>query len=287
MLERAPARRVRKNRYRKPGTGRSRVVNLLRLVVNGFKLGGMLALLLVVSAIFISGYATVTHSDYFRAETIQVIGNQRLAGDEILAQAGLKQGDNLLAINLRVVRERLLAHPWISSARVSRDIPESITIKVQEHAPLAVLDLGRKFLLNDQGRIFKELGKNDPEHLPLITGIGYIDISLGDDPLSPSMQAALELLGICRSGRGALPYDELAELHMDKEIGATLISQRQGKRFKIGFGEFETKNERLKQILPVLENNSQWCDFLILDANNPDRMVVQLGAIPQANTKGM
>jgi cell division protein FtsQ len=278
---------VRKNRYKKRSNGPPRLAGVLRLMLGGVKLSGLLTLLLLVSAIFVSGYATATHSAYFRTESIQVSGNQRIGRDEILSQAGIKEGENLLAINLHVARERLMAHSWISSARISRDIPESITIQVKEHAPIAVLDMGRKFLLNAQGRIFKEFDESDPSHLPLVTGISYMDISLGDDPLSTSMQAALELLEICRSNNGALPYDEIAELHMDKEIGATLVTQNDQRRIKFGFGEFTTKNQRLKQILPVLENNSQWCEFQILDAINPDRVVVQLGSIPQATAKGM
>lgn len=288
MLGKTPKRKVRKNRYKKKsGAGRSRFVAVVRLMLGGVKLGGLLVLLLLLSAIFISGYATVTHSTYFRTASIQVTGNQRISRAEILKQTAVREGDNLLAINLHVAHERLLAHPWISSARISRDIPGSITIEVKEHTPLAVLDMGRKFLLNTQGRIFKELNQSDPAGLPLITGISYMDISLGDDPLSKPMQAALDLLEICRSRGGAVPLGQITELHMDREIGATIVTQGHQRRIKLGFGKFKTKNQRLKQILPVLESNSQWCEFQILDAVNPDRVVVQLGSISQATAKGM
>ena len=137
---------IRKNRYKK--NRRQARQRLLGRLMVGFRLMMLIVAILGFSALFMVGYAAVTHSNYFRTESIEVHGLSRLSEAAVLAQAGIRPGDNLLAVNLALVRKRLLAHPWIAAARVSREIPGTLRIDVTEHQALAVLDLGRQFLIN-------------------------------------------------------------------------------------------------------------------------------------------
>ena len=82
----------------------------------GLKLIALIAVLMGFSALFMVGYAAVTRTDYFRTEAIKVSGASRLTESAILTQAKIHKGDNLLAINLGLVRKRLLAHPWVATA---------------------------------------------------------------------------------------------------------------------------------------------------------------------------
>ena len=111
---------------------------------------GLLALLIAFSTVLIFAYTSITTSDYFSAKTIGVSGNRHLTRQEILAQANFQPGDNILALNLRLMRKRLMRHPWISAVRISRQIPNTVTIVVEEHRPLAAMDLGRRLLVDDR-----------------------------------------------------------------------------------------------------------------------------------------
>jgi cell division protein FtsQ len=232
--------------------------------------------LLGVSALFVAGYAAVTRSDYFRAQTIAVSGNQRLSEAEVLLQAGIHRGDNLLALNLRVVRERLREHPWIDEARVSREIPETITIQIEEHVPLACVDLGRKFLIDAHGRVFKEVSKGDADDLPLVKGIDYADIRLGRDLLGPAMGAVVQALRLSQTANSAIAYTDIEQLHLDKEMGVSLTLKQGQRLIKLGFDNYELKYERFKQLLRQLERNESWRAFQSADLNNPERVVVRL-----------
>jgi cell division protein FtsQ len=265
---------ARKNRYKKRVEQKRRRV--MGRLAAGAKLISLILILLAASALFMVGYAAVTQTNYFRTHAIEIQGQSRLSKNEILEQAGIKRGDNLLAVNLRVVRKRLLAHPWISKARVAREIPETIRIVVSEHKPLAVVDLGRKFLINRQGRIFKENGQKDPKGLPLVTGIAYADISLGDDALTPAMQTVVEVLQMSQKKESIVPYVEIRKLHMDTQMGITLNVWKQEREIKLGVTRFEYKFQRLKKLLPHLKYNNKWEGFRAIDVNNPDRIVVQL-----------
>jgi cell division protein FtsQ len=223
------------------------------------------------------GYAAVTQSDYFRAKTISVNGYSRLSEETVLTQAQLSPGDNLLAVNLRLVRKRLLAHPWIATARVSREIPETIHIYIEEHAGMAIVDLGRKFLLNGGGKIFKEYEREDPRGLPVVTGITYSDLSLGDDTQGPAMTHVLDVLRISRVKGSVIPYKDIKEVHWDPEMGISLTIWNDKRTIKLGVGRFEVKYSRLEQLLPHLKRNPDWRNFSTLDLNNPDRVVMRLG----------
>ena len=267
---------IRKNRFKKDRRqGRQKIA---RRLMAGLKLFALIAVIIGVSALFMMGYAAVTHTDYFRTEAIKVSGLTRLARPEVLLQARVQPGDNLLAVNLSLVRKRLLAHPWIATARVSREIPGTICIEITEHKALAVLDLGRKFLIDTRGRIFKEYGPDDPQALPLVTGIDYADISLGEDALSSAMAAVVEVLQLSLARDSAVPYTRIQEVHLDQKMGVTLTVWEQRRRIKLGFSKFEAKFQRVGQLLPSLNNRREWQAFETVDVSNPDRVVVQLGS---------
>jgi cell division protein FtsQ len=265
---------ARKNRYKKSVKKRRRVWK--GGLAAGFKLMVLASAVLAASALFVAGYAAVTQSDYFRAKTISVSGCSRLSQQAVLSQAQLSPGDNLLAVNLQLVRKRLLAHPWIAAARVSREIPETIHINIEEHACMAVVDLGRKFLLNRSGKIFKEYEPEDPCKLPVVTGITYSDLSLGVDARSRAMTHVLDVLRISRAKGSTIPYKEIRQVHWDPEMGIHLIVWNKKRTLKLGIGSFEAKYSRLEQLLPRLKRNPNWRNFSILDLNNPDRIVMRL-----------
>jgi cell division protein FtsQ len=276
LLGKKQTRKTRRNRYKKDT--RQRYARWGRYLLNAAKFGGLLVFLLSISAVFVVSYAAVTTSDYFRTQAIDIQGRQRLTREQVLSQAGLRVGDNLLAVNLHLVRKKLLAHPWISHARVSREIPGTIMLFIQEHQPLAVIDLGQRFLMNRHGRIFKELGSQDPSNISLITGISYADISLGDDPLSPAIESVLQVLQNCEARHSALPVENIERVHFDPEMGLS-ITQRQDRRLiKLGFDQYEAKFNRLKRLLRHLQRTRQWQASKEVDLINPDRVVVQLQA---------
>jgi cell division protein FtsQ len=159
---------------------------------------------------------------------------------------------------------------------VFREIPETISIRVSEHCPLAVLDMGRRFMLNTHGRIFKEYGPGDPGGLPLVTGIAYGDVSLGDDPLSPGMAAVVDALRISRVEGCVLPYDSIREIDVDTEMGITLYVWDGRKQIKLGLDGYKAKFKRIAKLLPHLKYNTRWRKFTAIDASNPDRIVVEL-----------
>ncbi len=268
-------KKIRRNRFRK----NQRRAWVRRLMLS-LKLGGLMAGLLAFSALFMMGYAAVTHSEYFRTQAIEVNGTSRLAREEVLSQAQLRPGDNLLAVNLHLTRKRLLAHPWIAAAQVWREIPETLRIDIREHEALAVIDLGRRFILNSEGRIFKEFEARERLDLPLVTGVDYTAIALGDDALSPALDAVLTILRACRGNAGGLSFEAVEKLHFDAEMGIIVTERATQREIKLGLAPYDAKFARLAQLHRRLDQSGQWDAVRAIDLNHPDRVVVRLGAPP-------
>ena len=286
MSDKQTVRKARKNRLKKVKSSTNKNKRVLGRLLIGIKLLGLIGILTALSIVFVMIYSAVTTTDYFSATSIMVSGNHHVSQEQLLSQAGLKLGDNLLALNLRIMRQRLIAHPWVAAARISRRIPHTINIEIEEQRPLAVLDLATRYLVNEQGRIFKAVDTNDPNHLPVITGIGYSDLSLEEAPLSKAMETILEVLLLSRNGKCPIAFTDIEELYLDKETGVTLTLKDNHGRIKLGRDLFEEKYQNLGRLLKYLQRRPQWEKYYALDVTNPERIVLQPGDPSQKKTEG-
>lgn len=126
--------------------------------------------------------------DYLRAGKLVVAGAERLSDEAVLDKSGLRKGMNILAVNLSLARKRLLSHPWIAEAHVGVGFPPEIRIRIREHRPLAVFELDRKFLVNADGKIFKEWNPLDAPRLPVVTGLRFADVEITGKSKGPILE---------------------------------------------------------------------------------------------------
>jgi len=228
----------------------------------------------IMSALFVFGYDYLTQCHYFQAQQLSVDGVARLSEKSVLEQAQLSNGVNILSINLVLVRKRLLAHPWIADAEVSREMPDRIRIRVREHRPLAVLDLGRRFLLNRKGEIFKEMTRSDPAELPLISGLEFSDIRVSGKKGSTAYASVMQVLRLGEKTGSILPNHEVKRISVDREIGLTLHAFDDTKVIKLGFENYPAKYERLRSAILYLNRNDRSIKYESIDLNHANRIVV-------------
>ena len=289
-------KKPRKN-YRK-GAKKKRQFAFLRRLAIGFYIIAGVAAMLTTSVLFIFVYDVITQCDYFKAKTLKIEGEQRLSQNQIIQAARVKKGVNVLDVNLAMVRKRLLAQPWIADAEIRRVIPNGLHIKVKEHIPLAIIDLGRKFLLNENGRIFKEWTDTDPANLPLVSGLASTDIRLHGNtaerrsvrdsnssqlghPHNDPFEAVMQVLRLGKQTRSILSNRNIRQIQVDREIGITLVAFKQMKTIVLGYQNYPHKFNMLKNILSYDKHRRSFPDFDRIDLNNVNRIVVNpVGKIP-------
>lgn len=263
--------------HRKTGAGiKERIIFYLKIIL-------ALAAMPAISLICIFGYDCLTQCDYFRAETIAVEGNQILSEEEVIKETLIKPGDNILSINLSKVRKQLMANTWIAEAEVVRKIPSGIIVRIKEHNPLAVLDLGKEFLLNANGDIFKEKATTDPKSLPLVKGLKFSDLSLSGAKRSPSFDAVMTVLKLGRKPESILPNNSITLINVDREIGLTVFAF--DKTIKLGYNNYLDKYERLEKVFYHVKNGQDFSDFETVDLNNLSRIVICPAATPAEEPK--
>lgn len=275
-------RRVRKNRYKKKPEAEKEGFSLREVGRISLRMIWMMLICMVMSITFIFGHDLLTQCDYFNTEKILVRGASRLSDAEVLRTAKLELGVNSLSVNLNLVRKRLLAHPWVAQADVYRELPRTIVIDIEEEQPIAVLNLGRLFLINTRGNIFKAAAAGESKNLPVISGIDYTDWKTGEAGRTRVFSALMEVLLLGRSAIGVVPNSMIREIVVDREIGLTLKLDGSIKTVCLGFENYPVKYKRLARILDYRNQNEAIGVIESLDLRNPDRVVAHLLSKPES-----
>ena len=289
------AKKIRQNRFKRkqPQKKRSLPVTVFKSAVGILALGAL-------SLFYILCYNFVTQSDYLRTSEIVVSGNKRLSENLVKKQAGITPGKNILAFNLALARKSLLAHPWVADADVRRVIPAGIRIRIKEHRAAAVIDLGKKYLMDDNGVIFKRFESTDPQDLPVVRGLQYADIQIGSgtnssvgSPMDPTAavgnqsvnpriptgslyDAVVGVLALGQTEGSVLPIGQINQIHVDREIGLTLQAYNRTKTILLGFNHYVNKYAMLKSIMKQMKNGAAWHfeDIKWIDLKNLNRIVI-------------
>lgn len=265
-------RQMRKNRFKqKPRSRRVMVSRNLRLTLNVL-VSGLFLLLLSTAFMFI--YDVMTQSSYFSAKRIEVSGTYRLSPQETLNYAGLAPGVNLLALNLSLVRKQLISHPWVADATLRRELPDALVITVKEHRALAVIDLGRKFVINLDGVIFKEAKAFDLERLPRITGLQYADMAVDDQEPSPVFDAVMNVLVMGQQPGSPLPNHAIKQVAVDRDMGLQLYAFDERLAIRLGYNQYAKKYQRLAAALYYFDKSSLSSEIEWIDLRNPERIVI-------------
>jgi len=231
----------KKNRFKKKQPVKNSAMTLKQSIRILFK-STFLALMVVgMSLMFIFIHDVLTQCDYFKAESITVTGGQRLTPDQILETADIAEGVNLVSLNLKMIRKRLLAHPWIAEADIRRTCPGSIAIRIREQEPMAVLDFGKQFLINRSGVIFKEAQAAEMIGMPVMSGIEYSDWKTPETSETEVFVSVLEILNIGRSATTVLPNTLIKNINVDREIGLTLETDGPVRTIQLGYGGYRKK----------------------------------------------
>jgi cell division protein FtsQ len=263
---------TRKNYY-KNSAARKRNRIIMRVIFS-IKTATVGTILFLASFLFIFSYDFITQCDYFKAESLTVTGANRLTEEQVLLQSQITEGINILSVNLSRVRKRLLAHSWIEEAEVSRELPTGISIRIKEQQPLAILDLGRKFIINTHGEVFKEMDASDHCRLPVIGGLEFSDINVRGESRSVPFNAVMTILALGKKSESVLPCRLIKRIRVDREMGLTIYAFDRIKAIKIGYDDYPNKYEMLKNVLFYLKKNGNFSHLESIDLNDLNRIVV-------------
>ncbi len=276
LKNRRPVKTRRNRRRRQSGS-------LGRWATAGLKGLGVISALIAVNVGCLLGYNELTSWEMLTAQAVDVAGHRRLSPAAVRAQAGIDIGDNILAVNLARSRRRLLAHPWVEEAEITREIPERIRIRIKEHESVAVIDTGRRFIMDLNGVLFSECPEEVAPDIPLVSGLDYTDLSIGSTPPSPALQSVLDVLVQGSRKDAPLPNHQIEMIQVDRDTGLTLLlREKQGslpfRKVFIGYGEYGNKLAQLAALPSRLRRLGQPAACRWVDLADRHRTIVRPAA---------
>ncbi len=184
--------------------------------------------------------------EYFRATDVRVVGAQILEEEEVLATAAIPSYASVFdAVDSWELR--LALHPLIRQAKITRDLPATLVVTVEERAPVALTANGILEPVDRNGVI-----------LPLATGKRRMDLPLLR-PAGGSARLSASQLRVLAVEVERLTADDpsfmagVSEIAMDGRADVTAVVEGDVRvRFRPPLS-----HQRLREGLTVLEDASR------------------------------
>ena len=145
----------------------------------------------------------ITAQSGFRVRNVLVEGRIETKSGDILAALKAERGAPLLDIDVAAAKARLEGLPWIKSAEVERQLPDTLRVKVEERKPFALWQLGQRLSVIDrEGVVIVKDNVGRFADRPLVVGEGaerraaeILDLVASEPAISKAVDAAVLVSG--------------------------------------------------------------------------------------------
>jgi len=209
----------------------------------------LLALAIVLAALAAPALASywVLTSPRFAVAGVEVRGASRVPAERILAAAGIAPGTNLWRIDPTATAARVQALAGIRRADLIRELPNRVTILVEERRPFTLVHGGRLHWLDEEGWLLGEETQAVAPSVPVITGLTEDEVATMRTQPSAKARAAIALIrSLLRTGSPLAA--EIAEIDMSRREGPVLYTV-DGIEVRLGSEEWEERLARLEGVL--------------------------------------
>jgi cell division protein FtsQ len=223
------------------------------------------------------GWGWATHTPLFALREVRFAGLTHATEADLLARAGLREGSNLLALDLAAAARAMEAHPWVVSASLSRRLPGTVVAEIVEHRPSAQVQLGGLYLLDGEGSVFKRAGPEDAVDLPLVTGLPRDAWLRNRGAAQLRLYGALRLLEAWRAE--GLALTALEEVRLEEDGGFTAFAREQAglQEIRLGASDLQLALRRLTQLRAALARRGERATRIDLDNQaRPEWVAAQL-----------
>ena len=233
------------------------------------------AALAVVSALLVAGYLYVSKSDYFSVKRVTISGINHITREEVLDSVGLNHPANILTFDPVEAETALSELAWLAEVKVSRQMPDTVSIEVREHNPKLLVSLGRLYYLNERGEPFKELAPGESPNLPIVSGFSEDELLSPGPYTRKAIAEVFWLVDTLAARNDDFRLDNVSEINYDPVRGLTLFTKNNGLEVKVGFGAYEEKFRRLGRVLAHLKLKGKYEGLIYLNLEASPRVTVR------------
>jgi cell division protein FtsQ len=218
--------------------------------------------LLGAVAVVVLACGFLYNSDVFPIKVVEVEGAERLTADHVRALAQVPEDATLLRFPADEVRERVETDPWVASANVSRNFPDTMRITVEEREPAALVDLVDEYLVVDSdGYVIERQSLEETTTLVVVRDLKDIDPTPGTRSDSEGLANALAVLdGLSPELRGMVRAISVAA------VDETALLTNDGVEIFFGRAEdVEKKDSVAREILQQYGDTAVFIDVRAVD----------------------
>ena len=203
---------VKKRKKRKAGKrprGSLRMRNVIPLLL---KISGSCAVVTGISLSLIFLYHYVLTTPLLKLKQVEIAGVNEQIRNELMAMCDLSPEQNLLFLNLNVLKKRLEQHPWIKSVQLRRRFPHTLCIRAEKHRPLALVIRNGIYYIDRECEVFKKVTPSDDIDFPVITGL-----SSRAQKAREQLHRAVRVINVLESQDKPWSLKNLSEIHIQEE----------------------------------------------------------------------
>ena len=160
----------------------------------------------------------------------------RVSQDQLEAILRPAMGQGFLAVDLATIQARVSGLPWVATARVNRQWPGTLEVRLTEEQPVARWNADG--LLNTKGRLFVRHATHIPSELPQLRGPNGTEVAVAARYVTLREQLLERGLGI-------------AELELDRR-GAWTFMLSNGIGVRLGSRDVESRLTRFFAALDTI-----------------------------------
>jgi cell division protein FtsQ len=112
-------------------------------------------------------------SPLFTVSSITVEGTSRIDKKEIVRLSGIRPGMRMMDLRPSAAEKAIEAGPWVKKASVTRHFPHTVSIRIRERTPVALVSAGNVYYADEDG-VLLPLFFGTYSNLPLVTGLSDV-----------------------------------------------------------------------------------------------------------------
>ena len=210
--------------------------------------------LMVLVAVFI-----LFKSPVFEVRQIVVKGTT-ISAETIISVSGISPGQNIFKLDLKSAEKKFQLLPLVKVVNITRKLPATIYIDVEERKAVGVLQITDGFIqVDDEGVCLRKADIVNAQ-IPVITGV-QIDFSgIGKKIESEKLSTVLNV--VCELPEEILP--KLSEVHIDDQ-GCIKLYMLNGIQCRLGLPEkIKQKAQILLNVLQELQPKGKKIEYIEL-----------------------
>ncbi|HAN44344.1 MAG TPA: hypothetical protein DCP97_03035 [Ruminococcaceae bacterium] len=201
----------------------------------------------------LAAFAALSVTVLFNTENIYVDGIDKYTYEQIVAQAGIQMGDNLVRMNTKQISQKLLqSFPYIKTAEVNRVLPSTVKIKIVQAVPAAALETDGKYAITDiDGKVLETGISYRPQGLYVLRGINLSGVSAGQ-PLPDECREQFVMFGYLKAAIDASGFDKIDWIDVSNRLNMRMMYDN---RLVIELGSEAQLDYKLTFVKSIIQNN--------------------------------